>query len=224
MSPFTSSAPHITPEQETAEWEALTKEERQRVQSDIYGTALADSEESGSEESSVTDVTTLLREAIDAIPQSEKRDYVEAMKRDPDLVAFESPSLAFLECEKNNAWAAAKRLVFYWNVRVQFFGPDRAFLPMTLAGAMKEDVRFLEQGITMPLPSDTTGRPVFFFDRERVTASIPRESTLRCLFYGMQKTLVDNRAAAKRGHIRLINFRVSGTCLYQEWRCVTASS
>jgi hypothetical protein len=42
--------------------------------------------------------------------------------------------------------AAARRIAYYWKCRREFFG-DRAFLHMTLAGAMAEDLETLEKGL-----------------------------------------------------------------------------
>ena len=74
-----------------------------------------------------------LKEAIDVMPETDKRDYVEAMKLAPHLVETESDPVRFLRFEKFNAWAAAQRLVAYWKARTEIFG-ERAFLSMDLSG------------------------------------------------------------------------------------------
>ena len=65
------------------------------------------------------------------------------------------------------AQAAAHRMVAYWKFRVQFFPDGRAFRPMTLLGAMHEELDVAVKGIptiyTM-LPPDQHGRTMLFID------------------------------------------------------------
>ena len=67
---------------------------------------------------------------------------------------------------------AAKRFVAYWTHRRRLFGEDKAFLPMTLDGALsEEDIELMR---TIPeyyifLPGlDDHGRVVFMTDKTRV--------------------------------------------------------
>jgi hypothetical protein len=86
------------------------------------------------------------------------------LERAPQLVESESDAAGFLRCEKYDAWAAALRLVKYWEARKKIFGPDRAFLPMTMAGAMAEDMEHLRKGFLLILPDDDHGRAVAYWD------------------------------------------------------------
>ena len=47
--------------------------------------------------------------------------------------------LAFLRCESFRPKDAAARLCGYWNRRIEIFGDERAFCPMTLGGALIDD-------------------------------------------------------------------------------------
>jgi len=52
-----------------------------------------------------------------------------------------------------------------------------ALLPMTQAGAMAEDIEYLQKALVVFLPEDNHGRAVFGLDRIRCIASIaPRNS------------------------------------------------
>ena len=87
------------------------------------------------------------------------------------------------------------------------FGLDRAFLPMTLDGAMAEDIALLSLGYAYLLPDDNHGRAVFFWDRTGFTSrSASREAMLRCLFYNvhMLTFAVSDR---KKGFVVVVNCR-----------------
>jgi hypothetical protein len=126
MSAFTCSAPIVTTEDEIIEREALTSDERQIIRDEVYGTKVLMPET----ETMLTEGTALMAQALQAIPDTDKLAYLEAVERAPELVQRESDPAAFLRCEKYDSRAAAHRLVRYWNVRKMVFGPERAFLPM----------------------------------------------------------------------------------------------
>ena len=164
---FSATAPIVSEKQEQAELKALTEEERQELDSDLHPCVdtLADGQER--DELSMQTAVSMLTEALEMIPNHEKLAYTEAMLHVPDLVERESDPRAFLRCERWDAWAAAKRLILYWKVRKHFF-KDRAFLPMTLDGAMAPDIHTLEKGIIMCLPADDHGRRVAAIQRCKI--------------------------------------------------------
>jgi hypothetical protein len=211
------TAPIVTPEDEQAEREALTEEESQRLYEEVYGSEVEIKE---------TDVmlekaSLLLQEALNEIPEAAKQAYLEALERAPLLVERESDPISFLRCEHYDGRAAAHRLVAYWEVRKKFFGPDRAFLPMTQTGAMAEDMEYSEKALISILPDDDHGRPVVCWDRTRTSAAVaPRASVLRCCFYLLQ-VLSEQERAQKGGCVVMANYRVSGNtscgiCLKRE--------
>jgi phosphoribosylaminoimidazole carboxylase (NCAIR synthetase) len=205
MSAFTSSAPIVTAEDETVEREALTGDERQTVRDEVYGTEVIMPET----ETMLTEGTALMAQALQAIPDTDKLAYLEALERAPELVQRESDPAAFLRCEKYDYWAAAHRLVKYWNVRKMVFGSERAFLPMTQTGAMLEDMVYLQKGLSLVLADDKFGRSVVYWDRIRSTSIvIPRDSLSRCYFYLLQ-AISERASTQKKGFIMIINFRVS---------------
>lgn len=204
MSAYTFTAPLVTPEEEKAEREALTDEEKKRLEDEVYG------KENDIEETEDMQSTgiAMIQDAIEAIPASEKSEYNEALQRVPDLVETESPYLVFLRASRWDSWAAARQLVDHWRGRVKIFGRDKAFLPMTLDGAMAEEVPYLETAIVVPAGEDHRGRAVVFLDRVRCTREIaPREHAARCWWY-LLHTLSENEIAQKRGFIMLASLRV----------------
>jgi hypothetical protein len=205
MSAFTSSAPIVTTEDEIIERQELTDDERQIIRDEVYGTEVIMTET----ETMLTEGTAVMAQALQAMPDTAKLAYLEALERAPELVERESDPVAFLRCEKYDYLAATHRLVKYWNVRKMVFGSERAFLPMTQAGAMLEDMEYLQKGLSLIVADDEFGRSVVYWDRIRSTSIvIPRDSLSRCNFYLLQA--VSERASAqKKGLIMIINFRVS---------------
>ena len=135
-------------------------------------------------------VSDPLREALNAIPEVEKLAYAEAMQRCPRLVDWESPPERYLRFDNFDATAAALRIVDYWEARLELFGPERAFLPLTLSseGALNdEDLAVLRTGNYMVLANDTFGRSVVLHDWARLTSQevMNPNSRTRCLFYVM---------------------------------------
>lgn len=85
---------------------------------------------------------------------------------------------------------AAERLMNYWNRRIESFGPDKAFLPMTQKGALKDDWKALEYGFFSVLPAGkgAMGRGLVYVNLNREVAacedkSVSRESMHRATWY-----------------------------------------
>lgn len=204
MSTFISSAPIITPEDEQAERDALSEEERGRLHQQIYG-GEPEVKETGE---MVQNGLVMLHEALERIPDLQKLAYLEVLERAPLLVERESDPVAFLRCETYDAWAAARHLVAYWDTRKKIFGPTRAFVAMTQRGAMAEDMEYLHKGLLLMLPDDRHERSVIGLDRVRCTGAFaPRASVVRCAFYMMQ-VLSERKSAQKVGYVMVTNFRV----------------
>jgi hypothetical protein len=205
MSSFPFTAPLVTEQQEKEEREALTDEERKKLHEDVYGGGQLVIET----EEMLRNGTQMLREAVLAIPDAAKAAYLEALEIAPLLVERESDPVAFLRCEKYDAWAAAQHLVAYWDVRKNIFGAERAFLPMTQSGAIAEDREYLEKALTMILPDDDCNRSVIYVDRIRTIRAIaPRDAILRCFFYVLH-VLCQGENTQRRGFVMVVNLRVS---------------
>jgi hypothetical protein len=66
------------------------------------------------------------------IAQTAAAAYGEAQTKCPQLIANDNFKLVLLRCEQFNAKLAAERFVQYWEKRVEIYGAERAFLPLTL--------------------------------------------------------------------------------------------
>ena len=98
------------------------------------------------------------------------------------------------------------RLLAYWKVRKDLFGEELAFLPMTLDGAMREDLDEVKRGFMTVLPEDEHGRPVVLLDRVGSTRSTTyqRKSYLRTLWY-MFHCVSQDAAHQRKGYVFVLN-------------------
>lgn len=154
--------------------------------------------------------------AIELLPLSSREAYAEARRRCPHLIATESNPIIWIRHEEFNIWAAARRLVRYWEYRKEIF-LDRAFSPILDVsgdtGALdREGVDAIERGIIVKLPSfqpdSETGerRHVFFSDRSRRHGNTdwPIQKSLRLTFYVFNRAICEGSATDPVTH----NFQV----------------
>lgn len=97
---------------------------------------------------------------------------------------------------------AARRYVKYWEQRLHVFGPEKAFLPLTLDGALKDDEVALTIGfMNYTGQFDPSGRAVPFADpsKQDKTKYTPK-SMCRSLWY-LLHTCLQNTDTQKKGVI-----------------------
>lgn len=102
---------------------------------------------------------------------------------------------------------AAKRLIKYWEKRLEIFGPDRAFLPLTQAQALKDDSVALGMDFSRLVvgSEDSIGRGVIFIDPSKVDHSkYTRESMVRSVWYMIHAAL--EKESTQRFGIVAISF------------------
>jgi len=95
-----------------------------------------------------------IERALEAIAEEDKRAFFRALERAPELIELETHPIKFLLREDFNVARAIQRLALHWKYRVQFFGEERAFRPMTISGdgaLSPEDVKAVETGAIMIL-------------------------------------------------------------------------
>ena len=133
--------------------------------------------------------------------------YWQAWNHDRHLVQTETDPLQFVRFTQYDLWAAAQRLCLYWTERVEVFGADRAFLPLTLTGTgalTDDDLLTLHAGYPSLLPDTTTGRKCLLFDRRKLIPNVTTvEHRLRCLFY-VQSILAQEEGTQLEGALALI--------------------
>jgi len=96
-------------------------------------------------------------------------------------------------------------LIKYWDKRIFIFGEEKAFLPLTLEGALRDDEVALERGFSRLVPGakDPMGRSIVFLDPSRLDRSkYERNSMVRATWYVLHAAL-ENPDAQKNGVVAL---------------------
>jgi len=116
-------------------------------------------------EQSCNQISVALEDLDDTIqnmkPKRIKR-WLEAQRTCPELTGVDH-KLLFLASEDFDVKGAAKKLADYWTKRVELFG-EKAYMPMTLDGALKDDWDALTVGVWRLAGNDSKGRRIVFAD------------------------------------------------------------
>ena len=128
---------------------------------------------SSTSKSSMDQQLSMLLHELVALPGRDKAAYLQAVIRCPNQANSQSHQAAMLQREEYGAKRAAKRIARYWEERKLAFGEARAFLPMTLHGALGDDVAsMLESRIYHVLADrDDAGRTILSCDLSRVDST-----------------------------------------------------
>jgi hypothetical protein len=111
-------------------------------------------------------------------------------------MVYPKPNLLIFRTEK----LAAKRLTEYWEKRLEVFGPEKAFLPLHLDKALKDDMVAVDMGVLrlLPVKADPGGRSSLFLDPSRQDLSkYTRESMIRVYWYLFHVALEDQDTQKK---------------------------
>jgi len=113
--------PEFTYESLRAEHASLTEEERRRILQERYGLE----DEIVESPELISRALVLFDDAVDAI--DEKEAYETALFVNPEHVQSNTFRLGFLRATSFDADAAARKMVDYWERKVELFGTDKAF-------------------------------------------------------------------------------------------------
>lgn len=155
-----------------------------------------------------TSAISRLNDWISTLPPAETAAYQQAQQQCPYQLSDER-KMAFVEYEDGNIASAARKLVKYWSERLDAFGPERAFLPMTLAGGMQDEVMdWVQRPIWQLLPvTDSAGRSIFFTQTSlRDFSQYTTEQELRSFMY-LLETLMEDDTRRRKGFIILYDGR-----------------
>ncbi|KAL7572903.1 hypothetical protein ACA910_004548 [Epithemia clementina (nom. ined.)] len=125
----------------------------------------------------------------------------QAQEKCPQLLTDDF-KLIFLRCEVFNADLAAQRYVHYWEKRLEIFGPEKAFQPLTLDQALSEDWTALNMGFAQWIPNvkDPQGRSIVFINpANQDSRKYESKSMVRAFWYMVHAALVENEQAQKHG-------------------------
>lgn len=151
-----------------------------------------------------------MNEEVAKLPSAQTAAYRRATIKCPDQVSDER-KMAFLEFEHGNVALAVLRLARYWEYRLEVFGPYRCFLPLTLDGAMKDEVtNLMFWRIHQPMPmTDTAGRAVLYFcPGRRNFAVYSVEQDFMALLYLLEILIVDPDLR-RRGVVTIMDGRTA---------------
>lgn len=138
--------------------------------------------------------------ALGVMPADRVEAYRRAEMECPDQVSDER-KMAFVHREDGNVALAAARLARYWQFRLDAFGEDRCFQPLTLAGAMIDEVvPMMNHRIFHVLPvTDSAGRAIVFVDMTKRDYAIYSEKQEIRVYLYILETIVQNRRLCRRG-------------------------
>jgi CRAL/TRIO domain len=106
-----------------------------------------------------------------------------------------------------NKQLAAKRYGNYWGKRIEIFGEKKAFQPITLSAALRDDIETLKIGFVQCLQEcrDARGRRIIYLDCVALNQpGMDETSMLRCLFYVLHCAMEDE-ATQKYGVVALMH-------------------
>jgi len=113
--------------------------------------------------------------------------------------------MAFVERESGDVALAASRLARHWKFRLAVFGEEKCFQPLTLAGAMIDEVvPMINRKVFQVSPvTDSAGRAIIFVDMsKRNYAEYSAEQEIRSYLYILD-TILDDRNLRRRGIVFL---------------------
>jgi len=140
------------------------------------------------------------------LPTQSTAAYFMATTKCPDEISNER-KLVFLQCEENSIPLAAERLALYWQYRLDGFGEDRCFEPMTLAGAMRDEVvNMAKSRFAQLMPNtDAAGRAIIYViigRRDYSLYSVKQE--VMWLTY-LLEIVVQHKSLQSRGFVFLVD-------------------
>ena len=140
------------------------------------------------------------------LPTQSTAAYFMATTKCPDEISNER-KLMFLQCEENSIPLAAERLALYWQYRLDGFDEDRCFEPMTLAGAMRDElVNMVKSGLIQLMPNtDAAGRAIIYVrlaKRDYSLYSVKQE--VMWLTY-LLEIVVQHKSLQSRGFVLLFD-------------------
>ena len=94
---------------------------------------------------------------------------------------------------------AVKRYITYWEKRVELFGPEKAFQPLTQNAALKDDAAALHNGfLRLVGTKGIGGRHILFCDSGLQDLSLSRDSAMRAFWY-LFHIVLEDEDTQKRG-------------------------
>jgi CRAL/TRIO domain len=111
-------------------------------------------------------------------------------------------------CLLTLSWSqlAVKRLVQYWDKRVELFGKQKAFMPLTLSALEDEDMLALVAGFSSVMEgTDESGRGIFMVNPSKKDLSkYSRVAMVRAIWYMVHAMLESHESIQQKGVVVII--------------------
>ena len=150
-----------------------------------------------------------------------------ARTRCPDITDNSGLRLLFLWCTDFDAAASAKRMAGYWRLRVELFGVEKAFLPLTSDSVLDpEDRALILSGTIRILPNtDTNGRTLFYINQQKLHGgSFDPMRAARVVWYCFHSILTSDPERAKKGLVGIANYRNSAWSVNYSWMTLMSNT
>jgi len=157
----------------------------------------------------VNEKLTQFNEVLDNIDTKKKIECMMAQEKSPDLCGDDF-KLAFLRCEVFEVKPAVDRWIKYWKLRVSIFGDGKAFLPMTLEGAMEGQEKVISSSyITVAAgAADPDGRAIVLWDFQEETSDLSDDELFMAVWY-QSHVILSTELAQKKGVVTYMKFLTS---------------
>jgi len=152
----------------------------------------------------VNEKLTKFDEVLDNIDTKKKIECMMAQEKCPDLCGDDF-KLAFLRCEVFKVKPAVDRWIKYWEVRVSILGEGKAFLPMTLEGAMEGQEKAVSCSYMAVAAgaTDPDGRAIVLLDFQQEKSDLSDDELFMSVWYNWHVCL-STELAQKRGVVTYI--------------------
>jgi len=188
-------------EQMAREHAEASQEEHDQANRDLYGIEdyVIDETDEFLEES-----FRLLDEAIQDV--EEKEAYELASFVNPDYITSKKFRIMFLRAERFDIPKTAVRIVKYWDRKVQLFGTDNAFKPLSILDFPAQDeVALWSAGLSLLNARDSVGRALAFCYRKYWDhRPESRDSMVRLLWIILHTAVEDNELVQVNGIVFLM--------------------
>jgi hypothetical protein len=201
-----SNLPKFTEEQVAQERASMTEAERAEILADMFGkfcnveceTAVHSPPDKRARKDldaeSVAFLVQYMRGELAKIPDNQKQALLEAQAKCDAKEFCDERLERFLRCEGMNVKLAADRFIHYWEARLEVFGSDKYTLPITLGGAMKDDIYALEAIEYRVLPqTDLSGRQILYsVPHSRGGKGLTAQNLVRVFWYSAEVMSQEN--------------------------------
>jgi len=187
-----------------AEMNALTFEERHRIEQDIHG--VADIIEETDE--FVDEKILEMKESLSMIPDIKKTAWDRAVFLRPSLASDRPLHLMLLRAMRFNPRRAAAALVYQFEAKQNLFGDDLLIHRITWQDLTPEDQAMYRSGYQLLIPRrDRTGRGIMYSRLHLWDVSDPKVF-LRATYY-VAAAIEDEPAVQRKGVVSVADFRGS---------------